>query len=216
MAACAQVMTERLPVPNLRGCELPGRKAAQPGGSGGDQLDRAPQHQRRGGTFAPRCPPFVVAMGTKILLQVVVGPWEIRDLRAMKEAGPVAPGHLEEGDPRRRKAPGSRSGSHHRAQQAAQATLHHGPRLLAFVGEEMSRLMDPAVGNAHIGPQGRRRGQAPLEECVQPDERLREPPLFATRSRLWEIAVSRSCSLRPEAARGGCPSSVRALRTALP
>jgi hypothetical protein len=178
VAACVQVMTERLPVPNLRGCELPGRKAAQPGGSGGDQLDRAPQHQRRGGTFAPRCPPFVVAMGTKILLQVIVGPWESRDLIAMKEAGLVAPGPLEEGDPRRRKAPGSRSGAHHRAQQAAQATFHHGPRLLAFVGEEMSRRMDPAVGNAHLGPQGSRRGQAPLEACVQPDERLREPPVL--------------------------------------
>ena len=215
MAAGIQVMPERLPGFDLRGYELPSRKAAQPGGSGGDQLDRATQYQGGGGTFAPRCPPFVVAMGTKTLLQVVIGPWEIRDLIAVKEAWPVAPGHLEEVDERRRQGPDGRSVPHHRAQQTAQATFYYCPRLLVFVGEDMSYPMDPVVGKAHIGPQGSCLGQAPLEECLQSGKRLWESPLFATPSRLWEIVVSRSCSLSPEAARGGCPSSVRALRTAL-
>ena len=203
MAACVQVMTKRLPGPDLRRRQLPGRKDAQPSGSGGEQLDRATQHQRGGGAFAPRRPPFVVAMGTKTLLQVVIGPWEIRDLIAVKETWPVAPGHLEEVDQRRREYPGSRSVLPHCASQAAQAPLHRCPRRLVFIGEDVRGPLDPAVGHAPSGPQGRRPGQAPLEECGQPDKRLRESPLFATRSRLWESAVSRSCSLSPEAARGG-------------
>ena len=216
MAACVQVMTARLPGPDLCGRELPGRKAAQPGGSGSDQLDRATQHQRGGGAFAPGCPPFVVAMGTKIVLQVLVGPWELRDLIAVKEAGPLAPGPLEEGDPRRHEYSGSSAGSPHRAPQTAQPPFHHCPRLLAFVGADVRGPMDPAGGNAHLRPPGSRRGQAPREEGVPPDERLRERPLFATHSRRWERAVSRSCSVSPQAASGGCPSSGRARRTALP
>ena len=208
-------MTERLPALDLGGRKLPGRKAAQPSGRGGNQLDRATQYQRGGGAFAPCGTPFMVAMGPKTLLQVIIGPWEIRDRIAVKETGPVAPSHLEEGDQRRREYPGGSAVPHHGAEQAAHATFHRYPRLLVFVSEDVRYPMDPAGGNVHIGPQGSRLSQAPLEEGVQPDQWLWERPLFATRSRLWERVVSRACSLSPEAARGGCPSSVRALRTAL-
>jgi hypothetical protein len=41
-------------------------------------------------------------MGTTTVLQVVIGPWQIRALIAVKEAWPIAPGYLEEVDQRRR------------------------------------------------------------------------------------------------------------------
>jgi hypothetical protein len=86
---------------------------------------------------------------------------------------------------------------------------------LGFVVQDVGRPMDPAIGHAHVRPQGGSGRQAPLEDGLQPREGLGQGPLFSTCSRLAEMAVRRSGSWSPEAASGGRPSSVRALRTAL-
>jgi hypothetical protein len=142
-------------------------------------------------------------MRPKTLLQVIIGPGQIGDLIAVKESRPVTARDLEEvGQCRGEPSCGS-SVPRHGTQQAAQATLHGCPSELVGVREDVSRPMHPAVGDPHVRPQGGRLGQASLEERLQPDERLGEGPLFATRSRLVAIAVSRSCSFSPEAASGG-------------
>ena len=83
------------------------------------------------------------------------------------------------------------------------------------MAEAVGGAMPPAIGDAHIRPQGGRRGQTSLEEALPPGEGPGPGPLFSPRSRLWERAVRRPCSVRPEAARGGWPSSVSARRTAV-
>ena len=154
-------------------------------------------------------------MRPKALLQVIIGPWQIRDLIAVEEPWPVTARDFQEVGQSRGEPPSGSPVPHHRAQQATQATFDSHPRVLVLIGEDVGHAMDPAIGDAHLGPQRGGFGQAPLEERLQPDKGLGQAPLLASRSRLWEIAVSRSCSVSPEAARGGWPSSVRALRTAL-
>src|SRR5262249_57636393 len=80
--------------------------------------------------------------------------------------------------------------------------------------EDVGRLVHPAVGPADQPPQPGRRGQRPVDEPLEPAQLGREPPCAPARPMLPLIALSRSWSLSPEAASGGRPSSVRALRTA--
>jgi hypothetical protein len=106
------------------------------------------------------------------------------------------------------------------------------PVQIVMVGQQMGGVVDEGVASLDGGPQGRGRLQAVAQEVQQPGERLTQPPcpcdvrsvgLLAasrssraccTRSSESAIASSRSLSLRPEAASGGRPSSVSALRTA--
>src|SRR5262249_39294065 len=101
----------------------------------------------------------------------------------------------------------------HRPQQPAQ------PRPDRRTGralrpEDVGRLVHPAVGPADQPPQPGRRGQRPVDEPLEPAQLGPEPPCAPARPMLPLIALSRSWSLSPEAASGGRPSSVRALRTA--
>lgn len=184
-------------------------------GGGGDDPDGAREHQGRGRDFAPGRPPLMVALGSKELFQRVIGAWEIRDGIAVKEAWPVTAGDLEEMGQRGCECPSGRLVPGQPSQQATQASLHRCPGQLVFVGEDLRHPLDPAVGKPHVGPQRGSGRQTPLEEGLQSSEWLGERPFFPSRARLWETALSRSWSLRPEATKGGRPSSVRALRTAL-
>src|SRR5215469_2879608 len=56
--------------------------------------------------------------------------------------------------------------------------------------------------------------QSFCQQMMQALKLGREAPFCATRSREAAMRVSRSWSLSPEAVSGGCPSSVRVLRTA--
>ena len=153
-------------------------------------------------------------MRAKGLLQFVLGPRQLWNLLAVKEPGPVTARDLEQMPQREGERPCRGPVPCHRAQQTWQAPLHSCSRVLCLVAEDMRGPMDPALGNAHVRPQGGSSRQAPLEEGLQPREGLGQGPLFSTRSRLSAMASRRAWSLRPEATKGGCPSSVRALRTA--
>src|SRR5215831_12403664 len=214
LALYGQCMAEVMPGVEGLGGYLPGREEPQPRGSSSDQSYRSAQYQSGRGTFAPGHAPLVVAMRAKVLLQVVIGPRQLRDLIAMEQAWPVTARNLEEVRQRRGERPGGSLVPRHRAQQAAQATLHSRSCALLFIGEDVGSPIDPAIGDAHGGPQGGGRRQAPLEDTLQPSEGLWQGPLFSTRSRLSAMAPRRSWSLRPEATTGGRPSFVRALRTA--
>src|SRR4029434_3868674 len=158
--------------------------------------------------------PFVMTMRANGLLQFVIGPRQLRNLIAVKEPGPVTARDLEKVPQRGGERPCGGPVPCHRAQQALQATLHGCPMVLFLVAEDMGAPMDPARGTAYVRPQGGGCSQAPLEDGLQPREGLGQGPLFSPRSRLSAMAARRSWSLRPEATKGGRPSSVRALRTA--
>ena len=133
----------------------------------------------------------------------------------MKKAGPVTPGDLVEvGQGRRQRSSGGLVPGQG-TQEAMEAALDRRARELGLVGTHLGDALDPLIGNPHIGPQGHRGRQAPLEESLEPRERLGERPFLSRRPRLCEIAVRRSWSLGPDATHGGRPSSVKALRTAL-
>src|SRR3972149_3747161 len=86
-------------------------------------------------------------------------------------------------------------------------------RLLA-IAKNFRGARDPRKRALDAGPMGCRFVQAAVDELLQFLELAREPLFSATRSRLWEMCVNRSRSLRPAATNGGRPSSVIALRTA--
>jgi hypothetical protein len=48
--------------------------------------------------------------------------------------------------------------------------FHHSPVGVFLIREKVGRQMISAIGDAHLGPQGSRFGQDPLEERLQPDE----------------------------------------------
>jgi hypothetical protein len=153
-------------------------------------------------------------MGANALFSVVIGPWQSRDLIAGEEPWPVTARDVQEVGQGRGESPSGSPVPPQRAQHAAQTTLEGHPGVLVLVGEARGRPMDPARGHTPLGPQRGGLGQAAWEDGWQPDEGLGPRPLFVPRSRRWASAVSRSCSVSPEAARGGWPSSVRAQRTA--
>jgi hypothetical protein len=155
------------------------------------------------------------AIRAKALLQIIIGPGEVRDAIAVKEAGPVTPRDLEEVGDGKGERPSGGLMPHHSAEQPLQAALQRRLCMLISVVEDVGHPMDPAIGDADVGPESGSCREALVEPGVEAPERLGHGPLFSTRSRLSEMAVRRSWSLSPEAARGGRPSSVRALRTAL-
>src|SRR5207244_10956219 len=83
------------------------------------------------------------------------------------------------------------------------------------VVQDVRGAMDPAIGHTHLGPQRRRRVQPTPQDRPQAPEGGGQGPLFSTRSKRWVMALRRSWRWRPAAAKGGRPSSVLALRTAL-
>ena len=106
----------------------------------------------------------MVAMRPKGLLQVVIGPRQLRNLVAVKEPGPVTARYLEEVSQGRSERPGGRLVPRHRAQRATQALLHQRPGMVFLVGEDMSHPMYPTIGDTDVRPEGSGLGQASLEE----------------------------------------------------
>jgi hypothetical protein len=93
------------------------------------------------------------AIRAKALLQIIIGPGEVRDAIAVKEAGPVTPGDLEEVGHGRGKCPCCGLMPSHSAEQPLQAALHRRLCTLISVAEDMGHPMDPAIGDAHVGPE---------------------------------------------------------------
>ena len=157
----------------------------------------------------------MTAMGAKNLLQIIIGAGEIRAAMAVEKPGPITAADLEKvvdgGGQRARFGVVPR----HRPEEPSQAPLPHCRTVLVVVVQDMDRPMAPAIGDADGGPESGRCRAALVEKGVEAPERLGHDPLFSPRSRLSEMAVRRAGSVSPDAASGGRPLSVRALRTAL-
>jgi hypothetical protein len=156
------------------------------------------------------------ARRAKKLLQIIIGAGEIGHAVAVTQARPVAPADLQQGPDRWCEAPGCGLRLPHGSEQPVQPSPPGCRRALGVIVQDRRGAMHPALGHPHRGPQGSRRVQPAPEDRLQTPEGLGHGPLFATRSRLWALALRRSGSWRPAAAKGGRPASVRALRTARP
>src|SRR5919198_13667 len=181
----------------------------------GDESDCSAQHHGGRSYLAPGRAPLMIAIGAKKLLQIIVGTWQLGHGITMKQAGPVAPADLQKVPHCGRKGPGFGLMLPHGPRQPVEPSLHGSSCVLGVIVQDVRGAMDPAIGHMHLGPQRSGGVQPAPQERLQAPEGLGQGPLFSTRSRLWVLAVRRSWSWRPAAAKGGRPSSVRALRTAL-
>jgi hypothetical protein len=102
----------------------------------------------------------------------------------------------------------------HGAHQTIEAALDLGGVLAGLVAQDMGSPVHPVVGALDVRPELGSALQTTADQPAQPRERRRAAPFSATRSRLSATASSRALSRSPEAASGGRPSSVTALRTA--
>ena len=96
----------------------------------------------------------MMPLRAKELLQIIMGPREVRNLIAMKETGPVALGHFAE-----MREHGSQSGTtqllvtRHGPQQRSQVALDASPIELGGIREYLGCPFDPAVGRTDQGPE---------------------------------------------------------------
>src|SRR5215467_8023800 len=134
----------------------------------------------------------MITIGAKKLLQVSIGPGQMREARAVKQAGPVAPADLQKVPYRGCEAPGFGLMLPHGSEQPVQPPLYSSPWLLGVIMQDVRGAMHPALGHPHLRPQRRRRVQPPSQDRLQAPERLGQGPLFSTRSRLRAIALRRS------------------------
>jgi transcriptional regulator with XRE-family HTH domain len=202
------------PLLEVAGLEVDGGDRPGARDDGGDQPDGAAHDEGWTGQLAPGRPAFQVTGRAEEMLQVIVGARQVGDVVAGEEAGPIACRHLEEVVERRGERADLAARAGQRCQECVVARPNLGTGLLVVGGQDVRGLMDDGVSRAHLGPEGssglQAVGQDPLETGEGPGQ-----PLFSrTRSIEARTASRRPTSLSPEAARGGRPSSVRALRTA--
>ena|SRR5947209_6286600 len=129
--------------------------------------------------------------------------------------GSIAPGHFEEMSDSLLPSPSQQAPwllHMHQDQQKTQLALFCAS---VFLPQDMSTLMNPSIDPSKRFPIGVWSLEGFFQKMLQAQKRFWKAPLFsATRAMEVLIWLRRSWSLRPEAARGGCPSSVMALRTA--
>src|SRR4051812_27588740 len=187
---------------------------AQPRRRGRDQAHLTTQHGGRGGRFAPTGPALVVALRAEQMLEVVVGAWQAGYRVTMEQPGFVAAGHLAEVPDGVRERPRFFAVTMHGRDQPVEAAPDKAGVLLAPVVQDVCGPVHPAVGARDVRPERSRALQAAGDQLAHPRQPGRAAPFSATRSRLAATFSSRLLSVRPEAASGGRPSSVIALRTA--
>ena len=187
---------------------------AQPCRRGRDQPHLAAQHHRGRSRPAPGCAPLMVPLRAEQLLEAVVGAREVGDGVAVEQAGPVAAGDLAEVLDGLGQMARSGAVARHGPDQSIEAPPDHGGGLAGRVAQDARRPVHPAVDALDVRPEWGGALQATADQSAQARERRRPAPFSATRSRLSATASRRALSFRPEAASGGRPSSVMALRTA--
>ena len=194
--------------------QIAGVPAAQPGDETGGEPHRTAQHGGRAVGLAAGRPPLVAAVRAEQPLEVVVGARQVGDGVAAEQAGAVAAGHLQEVVDGAGERAGLGAVARHGGEQPVEAAAHRLRRLAGGIPQDPGRPVDPGVGATDRWPQALRALEPAGEQPAQPPQRAAQPPFVAARSRLAATASSRPASLRPEAAKGGRPSSVIALRTA--
>ena len=102
----------------------------------------------------------------------------------------------------------------HGPDRAVEAASDGGGGLANLVAQDVGGPVHPAIDALDRRPEWGGALEAAADQPAQPRERRRAAPFSATRSRLSATASSRARSFSPEAASGGRPSSVMALRTA--
>lgn len=165
----------------------------------------------------------MIAQRAEKVFQVIVGARQVRDVVAGEQARPVAGGHRAEVGGGRREDAQALLLLPQLGEQALVGLSQGGRVQPAVVGEQVRRAVDEAVGGLDRRPQPRGPLQPGAHEPEESAEQLLQPPFLAcfspwavrsTRSSEVATASRRAFSLRPEAANGGHPSSVRALRIA--
>jgi DDE_Tnp_1-associated len=194
--------------------QIAGVPAAQPGGQTGEQPHRAAQHGRRAVGLAAGRPPLVTAVRAEQPFEVVVGARQVGHGIAVEQAGAVAAGHLQEVVDGAGERAGLGAVAADGGDEPGEAAGDRGRVEARHVVQDPGRAVHPGVGAADVRPEVAGAVQGVRDQPAQAPQEPRHPPFSATRSRLATTASSRSASLRPEAAKGGRPSSVIALRTA--
>ena len=185
-----------------------------PCGNGGDQARLAPQHRRRRGGFAPGSAALVAALRAELMLEVVVGARQIRHGIAVKQPRTITAGDLAELVDGLAQAARTIAVAGHGTHQAVEAALNRSRILVLMVVQDVRGLMDPFVGPFDVRPERGGLFQAMLDQAPATARAAAGPPFSVTRATLSATASNRPLSFRPEAASGGWPSSVMALRTA--
>ena len=124
------------------------------------------------------------ALRAKKLLQILIGPGQLRDALAVNQAGPGAPAALQTVPYRWCEAPGFGLRLPHGPEQPVPPPLSSGAWLLGGMMPDVRGAMHPAIGHLHLGPQRRRRVQPTAQDRPQAPSRLGQGPLFSLRSRL--------------------------------
>jgi PAS domain S-box-containing protein len=214
LASLIQPLAKIAPSLAADAAQVAGGGRVQPCRGGGDHPNLAARHGGRGGRLAPGRAALVAALGAEQLLETVVGARQLGDGATVEQPRSVAAGDLAEVVDGPGQVTGAGAVAGHGRDQAVEATLNHGGVLAGLIAQDVSGSMHPAIGALDVRPEGGGALQAAADQPAQPRERRRGAPFSATRSRLSATASSRALSCSPEAASGGRPSSVMALRTA--
>ena len=149
------------------------------------------------------------------MFQVIVRAGQPGHIVTLEEPGRITLCHLQKMVERWRQASGLLPLLPDLRDQLGIRSLDLGPSLSGRIGEDGGGLLEPTGGRPDVGPQRLGRPQPALEQPLELGELTREPPFSrSTRSSEEAIACNRSCKRSPAASKGGCPSSVSALRTA--
>lgn len=123
----------------------------------------------------------MVAGRTKILLQIVVRPWHVQSIIAVKQAAPVIQRHFID----MCRPSGKRWIAVlcvYAGQQSAIALLHGHPVRPVGVGEHLCRVLDPGVRRLERRPEVSRREQAIGQDSLKVLQFRWESPFFRTRA----------------------------------
>ena len=187
---------------------------AQPRRRGREQAHLTTEHGGRGRRLPAAGPALVVTVRAEQMLEVVVGARQAGHRVTMEQPGFVAAGHLAEVPDGVGERPRLSAVPVHGGDEPVEAAPDKAGVLLAPVVQDVRGPVHPAVGARDVRPERSRALQAAGDQLAQPREPRRAAPFSPTRSKLAATFSSRPLSVRPEAASGGRPSSVIALRTA--
>ena len=148
------------------------------------------------------------------MLKVVVGTRQIRHGVAVKQSRTVTAGDLAKVLDGIAQTARLLAVTGHGTDHAIETALNRGRVLVIRIVQDVRGLMDPLVNPFDVRPQRGGLLQAMFDQSLQRCKLRQDPPFCGSLATLSVTAFSRALSFSPEAASGGWPSSVMALRTA--